>query len=81
MLSMPNNSLLTVKYHLHSIYRMNGLSLHLWMYHQIDKHKGELRDEFIRRVEDFYKFARSQHEFMVNHVYQCSSQNTKMPST
>ena len=50
---------------------MDGPSHRMWMYHRIDKHTGELRDEFISGVEEFDSFARSQQEFIVNNVYRC----------
>ena len=39
---------------------MDGPSHRMWMYHRIDKHTGELRDEFISGVEEFDCFAHFQ---------------------
>ena len=50
---------------------MNNPSHRVWMYRRIDKQTGELRDDFIRGVEEFDRFARSQQDFVVNNVYRC----------
>ena len=39
---------------------MNSPCHQRWMYLQIDKHMGELRNEFISGVEEFNSFTRSQ---------------------
>jgi len=43
----------------------------MWMSQQKDNRTGELRDEFIARVEQFDAFAQTQNEYFVNGVYRC----------
>ena len=52
----------------------------LWMYHQRDKRSGELRIEFINRVEEFDKHAWAQHDFITNGMHRypyAKCKNTK----